>query len=183
MSTPHTLSFRFAGFGGQGVLLMGMMVSYAGMEEGKHVTWLPSYGAEMRGGTANCTVVVSDKPIASPVIQNPDVAVVMNEPSLAKFEPLVRKGGTLFINSSLVTGKSNRSDIRVVYIPATDAANELGTTKVANMVMLGAVVGDSGVVSVKTLHASLLPVMGMDKQKLEALNIAAMERGVALLKG
>jgi len=177
------MSFRFAGFGGQGVLLMGMMLTYAGMEEGKHVTWLPSYGAEMRGGTANCTVVVSDDEVASPVAESPDVVVVMNEPSLEKFEPLVRPGGWLFINSSLVKKAVKRTDVQVVSIDATNIAYELKNARTANMVMLGAVVGRTGTVQLSVVESSLLPVLGTSKKALVEINIQALRRGREIAKG
>ncbi|OIP95992.1 2-oxoacid:ferredoxin oxidoreductase subunit gamma [Candidatus Wirthbacteria bacterium CG2_30_54_11] len=179
----NTMSFRFAGFGGQGVLLMGMMLTYAGMEEGKHVTWLPSYGAEMRGGTANCTVVVSDDEVASPVAESPDVVVVMNEPSLEKFEPLVRPGGWLFINSSLVKKAVKRTDVQVVSIDATNIAYELKNARTANMVMLGAVVGRTGTVQLSVVESSLLPVLGTSKKALVEINIQALRRGREIAKG
>ncbi len=127
-----------AGFGGQGVMAMGQLLTYAGMIEGKHVSWLPSYGPEMRGGTANCSVIVSSEPVGSPVVVNSTTAIVMNKPSLDKFEPSVNKGGRLFINSSLIEQKSKRDDIEVYYISANEIADELGNMRVANMVMLGA---------------------------------------------
>jgi 2-oxoglutarate ferredoxin oxidoreductase subunit gamma len=128
----------FAGFGGQGMLLMGQFLAYAGMLENKHVSWLPSYGPEMRGGTANCSVVVSDKPIASPVITKASCVVAMNRPSLDKFEQTVKPGGLLIVNSSLIDRKATREDIEVMYIPANEIAEELGNAKVANIVILGA---------------------------------------------
>ncbi|HDS11407.1 MAG TPA: 2-oxoacid:ferredoxin oxidoreductase subunit gamma [Candidatus Wirthbacteria bacterium] len=179
MST-HT--FRFAGFGGQGVLLMGMTICYAGMKENKNVTWLPSYGAEMRGGTANCTVVVSTEEIAAPVVQNPDYLIAMNEPSLAKFAPTVRPGGTIFINSSLITSKIPRQDVEVIKIDATNLANELGNPRVANMVMLGAVIKRSQVVEIAMIKKHLLDVMGHNKADLEAINHQALDKGSALVK-
>ncbi len=178
-----TMSFRFAGFGGQGVLLMGMMLTYAGMEDGKHVTWLPSYGAEMRGGTANCTVVVSADEVASPVSEAPEVVVVMNEPSLAKFEPMVKPGGWLFINTSLVKKAVTRTDVRVVNIDATNIAYELKNAKTANMVMLGAVVGKTGIVDLSVVESSLLPVLGAKKKALVEINVQALRRGSSVVKG
>ena len=174
-------TFRFAGFGGQGVLLMGMLLTYAGMKEDKQVTWFPSYGAEMRGGTANCTVVVSDEPVASPVAQNPDVAIVMNEPSLAKFEPLVKAGGILFVNTSLVKSEVKRSDIKVVKIDVTGIAKELGNTKVANMVMLGAVIAETQSIGLNTAKDVLLDVMGESKKEFENINKQALDKGANLI--
>ena len=127
-----THEFIMAGFGGQGVMLMGQLMSYAGMFDGKHVSWMPSYGPEMRGGTANCSVVVSDQPVASPVVTEPTCAVVMNAPSLDKFAPTVVPGGCLLINSSLVTADPGRDDVKVFKVPANEIANELGNSRAAN---------------------------------------------------
>ena len=123
----------FAGFGGQGVLLIGQLLAYAGMYEGKNVSWLPSYGPEMRGGTANCSVVVSDEPVASPVINKCDCVIAMNRPSLDKFEQNVLPGGKLFINSSIIDKKATRTDIDVYYVPCNEIADKLNNPKVANM--------------------------------------------------
>ena len=137
-----------AGFGGQGILLIGKMLAYAGMREGKEVSWLPSYGPEMRGGTANCTVVISDRPVGSPVIQSPRAVVAMNLPSLDKLEPDVRTGGLLLINTSLLERKSTRTDVNIIEVPANQIANELGNRRGANMVALGAYLGATDAVSV-----------------------------------
>ncbi|NLW17622.1 MAG: 2-oxoacid:ferredoxin oxidoreductase subunit gamma [Firmicutes bacterium] len=135
-----------AGFGGQGVMLMGQMLAYAGMTEGKNVSWLPSYGPEMRGGTANCTVVVSDKPVGSPLITRPGILVAMNLPSLDKFEDNVKPGGLLVYNSSLISRPPKRDDIEVLAVPANEIANELGNDRIANMVVLGALLGKKPIV-------------------------------------
>ncbi|MBP7913644.1 MAG: 2-oxoacid:acceptor oxidoreductase family protein, partial [Proteocatella sp.] len=128
-----------AGFGGQGVMSMGQLLAYAGMIEDKYVSWLPSYGPEMRGGTANCGVTVSDEEIGSPIITNDaDIAIVMNLPSLIKFEKDVKPGGKIFINSSLIEKKVERTDIEVYYIDANKIAADIGNIKAANLVMLGA---------------------------------------------
>lgn len=132
--------FIIAGFGGQGVLLLGQMLAYAGMLEGKQVSWMPSYGPEMRGGTANCTVVISDEEIGSPVVSQPSCVIALNLPSLDKFEPMVKPGGLLLINSSLVDREPRRDDIKAVALPATEIASELGNIRVTNMVALGALV-------------------------------------------
>lgn len=128
-----------AGFGGQGILLLGQLIAYSAMSEGKEVSWLPSYGPEMRGGTANCSVIISEKPIASPVISSPDVLIAMNKPSLVKFLGNVKKGGNLFVNSTLIDIKAERDDINALYIAASELAHGLGTEKAANIYMLGAV--------------------------------------------
>ncbi|MFZ5975345.1 MAG: 2-oxoacid:acceptor oxidoreductase family protein [Bacillota bacterium] len=168
----------FAGFGGQGVLSMGMLVTYAGMLEGKEVSWLPSYGPEMRGGTANCNVIVSDEPVSSPIITEPTAAIVMNRPSLDKFESTVEKNGLLFINSSLIEVKSTRDDISVIYVPTNEIAGELGNLRVANMVMLGAVLKKTQVVSIKSVMDSFLKVLGENKAKLIPINERALEAGM-----
>ena len=165
----------FAGSGGQGTLAIGQMIAKAAMDEGKEVTWLPSYGPEMRGGTANCTVVVSDHPIACPLINEADVLLVMNLPSLLKFEPMVVPGGLLMINSSLVPEKPSRSDIRTVEIPADDKARELGNGKAANIVMLGAILKETGVVQPESIRAQMKKMFSGRKEKFLPLNNAAFD--------
>lgn len=160
----------FAGSGGQGVILMGQMVAYAAMEEEKEVTFLPSYGPEMRGGTANCTVVVSDAPVSSPLIYEADVVVAMNLPSLARFEPLVKPGGKLFYNSSLIPQAPGRTDIEAVAVAANDIAAELGNARAANMVMLGAVVYEANVAGGEAMDKVLQKVFSGSKAKLLELN-------------
>lgn len=128
-----------AGFGGQGVLSLGQILAYAAMAEGKEVTWLPSYGPEMRGGTANCSVIIADKPIASPIVSNPTLLVAMNGPSLDKFADKVTPGGVILVNSSLIAQKVERKNVRVYYVPANEMALDLGTAKAANIIMLGAI--------------------------------------------
>ena len=141
-----------AGFGGQGVLLIGQMLAYAAMYEGKEATWMPSYGPEMRGGTANCTVCISDKPIASPLVTTCDVLVAMNGPSLDKFEDMLVPGGHLFVNASVIHYKARRTDVHVHYVDCTHIAeHEVGNGKTANMVMLGAIIRASGVVSLEIM--------------------------------
>ncbi len=171
-----------AGFGGQGVMAMGQLLTYAGMLENKHVSWLPSYGPEMRGGTANCSVVVSTAEVGSPVVVNPTTAIVMNKPSLDKFESSIVKGGKLFINSSLVDRKSDRKDIEVYYIPANEIANQLGNMRVANMVMLGAYVEVSKTVSLESILQGFTKVFGEDKAHLLPLNKQALEKGAEVVK-
>ncbi len=170
-------SFVFAGFGGQGVMLMGQVLAQAGMIEGKHVTWFPSYGPEMRGGTANCTVVVSDEPVASPVVENPLEVVAMNIPSLIKFEPKVKPKGYLFINSSVVDRKPTRTDIHVFEIPVNDIAERLGNVKVANMVMLGAVVEVTKCVKLDSLIESMKYKLSGRSSQIIELNIKAVYEG------
>ena len=141
----------FAGFGGQGLLFAGKVVAYAGLIDDREVSWMPSYGPEMRGGTANCTVVVSDKPISCPLIYEADIAVVMNRPSMDKFEPMVKPGGFMFYNESIIDRKPDRDDIQAVAVDLAARSAALGNDKVANMVMLGEVVRGTGVVQVETV--------------------------------
>ena len=148
-----TYKLFFAGSGGQGVLTMGQMLTYAAMYADMNATWLPSYGPEMRGGTANCTVVISpDKPVSCPLIYEADDVVVMNLPSLIKFESLVKPGGNLFVNSSMIEQKATRDDINVFYVPANDIAMKLGNPRTANVVMLGAMVLQAPVVPVEMIY-------------------------------
>lgn len=172
----------FAGFGGQGVLLIGKLVAYAGMDEGRNVSWLPSYGPEMRGGTANCSVVVSDDPIASPVLSMADCVIAMNTPSLDKFEANVLPGGKLFINSSIIDKKATRTDIDVYYVPCNDIADQLGNPKVLNMAMLGAYLEATKVVGVESVLQALLHSLGEKKAHLIPLNRQAIEMGAESIK-
>jgi 2-oxoglutarate ferredoxin oxidoreductase subunit gamma len=145
----------FAGFGGQGVLSIGRNLAEAGMREGKYVTYLPSYGVEVRGGTANCTVAISDEQIASPVASSPEYVVVMNQPSLVKFQNQLESGGLIFVNSSVATTEVSRGDIDVVSVPATAIAEKMGSPKAANMVMLGAFIKKTKLVGISTISATL----------------------------
>ncbi|HEX9016611.1 MAG TPA: 2-oxoacid:acceptor oxidoreductase family protein, partial [Chloroflexota bacterium] len=144
-------SVIIAGFGGQGILFAGQVLAYAGMYDGREVVWMPSYGPEMRGGTANCTVVISADRIRSPLVPNPRGVVAMNRPSFDRFEPAVRPGGVLVVNSSLVDSHSRRDDVRVVEVPANHIAEELGSAKVANLVVLGAYVAATGAVDIDSI--------------------------------
>ena len=165
-----TYKLFFAGSGGQGVLLMGQIITYAAMLEGKEATFLPSYGPEMRGGTANCTVVVSDKPVSSPLIYEADIAVVMNRPSMDKFEPMVKAGGFMFYNESIIDRKPERADIKSVAVDLAARCAALGNDKVANMVMLGEVVRGTGVVQVDTVFKVFEKVFSGRKAALIPLN-------------
>lgn len=165
----------FAGSGGQGTLALGQMIAKAAMEEGKEVTWLPSYGPEMRGGTANCTVVVSDRPISCPLINDADVLVAMNLPSLRKFEGMVNPGGLILLNSSLIPEKCLREDVTVMEIPANDLANELGNDKCANMIMLGAILRHTSIVSPDTIRHQLEQMFSGRKARFLPLNQKALE--------
>lgn len=168
-----------AGFGGQGILLIGKMLAYAGMHEGKEVSWLPSYGPEMRGGTCNCTVVISDKPVGSPVIQRPGAVLAMNLPSLEKFESDVRSGGFLLINTSLIDRRSDRDDIRIIEVPANTIAQELGNPRGANMVALGAYVGATGAVSLEQIEAVVRQTFAAKPSVID-VNLEALHKGYDL---
>lgn len=169
-----------AGFGGQGVLLMGQLLVYAGMQEDKEVTWIPAYGPEMRGGTANCSVSISDSFINAPMFADPDILVAMNQPSLDKFEAAVKPGGSLFINSSLIDRKARRQDIKTYYIPSNDCADALGEPRVANMVMLGAVLAAESLVKSESILAVLAKTMA-SKKHLLPLNSQALDKGAELV--
>ncbi len=166
-----------AGFGGQGVLFAGQLLAYAAMDEGKEVTWIPSYGPEMRGGTANCTVVIADEEIGSPLVRNPKAVLVMNLPSLDKYEPLVKEGGVLVVNSSMVPREVIRKDITVVLVPANGIAEELGDKRMANMVMLGGLLAHLEVLPVKAIEKALKDHLPARHQKLLPANIEAIQRG------
>lgn len=170
-----------SGFGGQGVMLMGQLLAYAGMFESKNVSWIPSYGPEMRGGTANCAIIVSDQPIGSPLVSEPTAAIVMNLPSLDKFEPALQPGGVLIINSSLIECDAKRSDIVVHKIPANDLAIELGNPKVANMIILGALVAATNIVGLDALLKAFAKVFAK-KPKLLEINEKAIHRGAEYIK-
>lgn len=169
----------FAGFGGQGVLSMGLSLTQSAMLEGKNVTYLPSYGAEVRGGTANCTVAISDEDIASPVASSPEFIVVMNQPSLVRFQNQVQSGGVLLVNSSLVEADISRGDIDVVSVPANAIAEELGSPRSANMVMLGAFTKKSNLVSLSSVIEELKNTL-KNKQELIAINKKALTAGYEL---
>jgi len=172
-----------AGFGGQGILLMGDLLAYAAMKEAKQVTYLPSYGVEMRGGTANCTVTIADEPIGSPVTGSPYAAIVMNEASLDKFQPRVRRDGVLFVNTSFVAEeKIVRTDLDAVPIAANELAAQQGNARMANMVMLGAFVERTRVVDLQTIKDSLAQVLPERSHGLIPLNIEAIELGAGLCR-
>lgn len=168
-----------AGFGGQGVLLMGQLLAYAGMLEGQEVSWMPSYGPEMRGGSANCAVVISDRPVGSPKVEDATAVIAMNRPSMEQFEKNVVPGGGLLYNSSLIEVKPTRDDIRVVAVPCNDIAQELGNARVANMVMLGAYIELTKLFPMDALVEALRHKLGPSKEKLIPLNRKAMEAGAA----
>ncbi len=167
---------QFAGFGGQGIMLMGQIMAQTAMQQGYEVIWIPSYGPEMRGGTAYCTVVISDRPIGSPIIRNPKHLVAMNRPSLEKFAPSVKSGGTIFINSSIIPIDAGRDDVDVVKVPIIEIAKELGNVKAANIVALAAFVSRSQVVDFELLRESVKAKFA-NKEKLIPLNMKALEEG------
>jgi 2-oxoglutarate ferredoxin oxidoreductase subunit gamma len=168
-----------AGFGGQGVLLIGKLLAYAGMKAGLEVTWMPAYGPEMRGGTCNCTVVLSDRQVGSPVSQKPHAAVVLNLQSIDKFEPLVRPGGILVVNTSLINREVLRTDLIVVPVPANQIAKDAGSAKAANVVALGAFLGASGLVDPQ-LVKNVLAETFAGRPKIVALNDVCLTTGVEI---
>ena len=172
-----TTQYLFAGFGGQGILFSGKLLAYKGLTDGKNVSWLPSYGPEMRGGTANCSVIISDTPVGSPIVSTPDVLMVMNLPSLDKYEPAAASGGKIFVDSTLITRKVERDDVTAYYIPATQMAKDLGIPTLANMIMVGKVIKETGVVSFDNMVDALKKVVSAKRAELLDLNLKAMEAG------
>lgn len=169
-----------SGFGGQGALFAGQLLAYAAMDAGKHVTWIPSYGPEMRGGTAHCTVIVSDDDIGSPLVRHPGAAIVMNMPSFDKYEDLLAPQGVLVINTSLTTRAVQRDDLRVVPVPANTIAEELGNSKMANVVLLGALVAATNVLPIIALEQALVAHLPAKHRALLEANLQALRRGAAL---
>jgi 2-oxoglutarate ferredoxin oxidoreductase subunit gamma len=169
-----------SGFGGQGVLFAGQLLAYAGLAEGRHVTWIPSYGPEMRGGTAHCTIIISDEEIGSPLVRNPSAALVLNPPSMARYEPLVKPRGVLILDSTLITQRSLRTDIWEFAVPAKDIAAELGFPQVANITLLGALLGATGVVQAETVEQVLAERIGPRHRDTLEPNKRALKRGMAL---
>jgi 2-oxoglutarate ferredoxin oxidoreductase subunit gamma len=167
-----------AGFGGQGVLSLGQFLAYAAMYENKETTWLPSYGPEMRGGTANCSLVISDAPVASPVIETPDCLIALNKPSLDKFINNVRTGGTVIINNSIIKERIDRTDVRVVYLAANDIAAKAGSVKTANVVVLGAYVALSKIFPKEAVKGTIEKIF-KKKPNVIPMNLEAFELGYA----
>ncbi|HET7768398.1 MAG TPA: 2-oxoacid:acceptor oxidoreductase family protein [Chloroflexota bacterium] len=178
-SVGQTDEVVVSGFGGQGVLFAGQVLAHAALATGKEVTWLPSYGPEMRGGTAHCTVVIADEPIGSPVAERPRYVLALNRPSVDRFTPLVRAGGIFFFNASLVPQPPDRGDIRVVDVPATQIATALGNPLAANMVMLGALLGATRLLPLDQVIAALREHLPARHHDLLDVNEAALRRGVA----
>jgi 2-oxoglutarate ferredoxin oxidoreductase subunit gamma len=165
-----------AGFGGQGLMFIGKLLAYCAMKRGLNVTWIPSYGPEMRGGTANCTVVISDEPIGSPLINSPEALIIMNNPSLESFEPKLKAGGLLFVNSNFVTRQVKRKDINIVPVPANEAAEEAGERRAANMVIFGAYVAKTGIISEEDVAEGFKELFSAKADTLKA-NLHAFEKG------
>lgn len=172
-----TREIVIAGFGGQGVMSIGKTLAEAGLEEGLNVSWMPSYGPEMRGGTANCHVVLSTEAVGSPVVLEPTDLIAMSKPALLKFEEAVLPGGLILINSSIVEVKARRADTNAFYVPCIEIAGEIGNARVANMVMLGAYLKATGVVETETIHRMLASVFTGPKAALVELNMQALKRG------
>ncbi len=174
-----TSQFLFSGFGGQGILFAGKFMSYKGMTDGKNVSWLPSYGPEMRGGTASCSVVVRDKPIGSPIVAFPDTLIAMNLPSLDKFEDSVQEGGTIFVDSTLIERKVKRDDVNVYYIPATKLANDNGMPTLANMIIVGKILKVRNEFTEESIKAALGKVVSAKHADLFDVNLKALQIGAS----
>ena len=172
-----TRNFLFSGFGGQGILFAGKFLAYKGLTEDKNVSWLPSYGPEMRGGTASCSVIVSDEAVGSPIVSNPDVLVAMNLPSLDKFEPDVAKGGIVFADSTLIERKVNRDDITAYYVPATRLAGENGIPTLANMIIMGKILKVLGEYDEESLKATMSKVIPAKRADMLDVNLKALKLG------
>ena len=171
------ISIIIAGFGGQGVLFAGQLLAYAGMDNGLNVTWIPSYGPEMRGGTANCSIIISPAPIGAPTVSHPDVAIVLNQPSFEKYEPLVKRGGLLVVNSSLVSSESDRTDIEIVTVPANDIAEAEGSVKMMNMAALGTFLAKRPVLTVQAVSQALADHLPARKAHLLQANFRVLQHG------
>jgi 2-oxoglutarate ferredoxin oxidoreductase subunit gamma len=172
-----------SGFGGQGALFAGQLLTYTGMDEGLHVSCIPSYGPEMRGGTAHCTVILSDDDIGSPIIREPTICIVMNPPSMEKYDPLVRPGGLLVANSTLVRHRSQREDIEVVYVPANELAAKLGNVKMANVVLLGAMLGTREILRIDSIKRTFDKHIPERRKHIIEPNKRALDRGIEYVRG
>lgn len=173
----------FSGFGGQGALFAGQLLAYAAMDEGLHVTWIPSYGPEMRGGTAHCIVILSDDEIGSPLVRHPSAAIVMNQPSLDKYESLVAPGGVLVVNTSLITRSATRADIRILEVPANEIAESLGNGKLANVVLLGAWLAATTALPIRAVERALAAHLPQRHQHLLEANRQALHQGATAANG
>ena len=172
-----TQNYLLSGFGGQGILFAGKFLAYKGLTAGQQVSWLPSYGPEMRGGTASCSVILSDDPVGSPIVSNPDILVAMNLPSFDKFESTVVKGGMIFADSTLIERKSVRDDVKVFYIPATQLASDNGFPTLANMIMVGKILKELGPFDEAALRAALSKVISAKRADMLETNLKAMKIG------
>ena len=172
-----TANILLAGFGGQGILFAGKFLAYSGLYEEKEISWLPSYGPEMRGGTSNCSVIISDSPVRSPIVNNPDVLLVMNMPSLDKFENAVVPGGKIFVDSTLIERKVQRDDVEVFYVPATKMAADAGVPTLANMILVGKIIKETAIVSFDNMDGVLKKVVSARKPELLELNKKALDAG------
>jgi 2-oxoglutarate ferredoxin oxidoreductase subunit gamma len=172
-----TTQYLFAGFGGQGILFSGKFLAYKGLTEGKQVSWLPSYGPEMRGGIASCSVILSDTPVGSPIVSKPDVLVAMNLPSLDKYEDSVVAGGTIFVDSALIERKVKRTDVNIHYIPATKLASDNGMPTLANMIIVGKILKGLGGYSDEAVRAALGKVISAKRADMLEVNLRAMNIG------
>ncbi len=172
-----TTQYLFAGFGGQGILFSGKFLAYKGLTEDKQVSWLPSYGPEMRGGTASCSVIISDTPVGSPIVSKPDVLVAMNLPSLDKYENDVKAGGVIFADSSLIERKVNRTDVTVYYIPATKLASDNAMPTLANMIIVGKILKEMGGYDEASVNAALSKVISAKRADMLSVNLKAMQIG------
>lgn len=173
-----TNDILLAGFGGQGILFIGKMLAYLGLYDGKHVSWLPSYGPEMRGGTCNCSVCISDDPIGSPLVLEPDQLLVMNTPSYDKFIGSVKAGGKCFIDSTLIDEKSDRTDIDCYYVPATQLANDNGLKGMANVILLGKMIKEAAIADEAVIDKTVKKVVPPKKAHLVEANIKALKLGM-----
>jgi 2-oxoglutarate ferredoxin oxidoreductase subunit gamma len=171
-----------SGFGGQGALFAGQLLAYTGLDNGLHVTWFPSYGPEMRGGTAHCTVILSDDEIGSPVVKNPSAVIVMNIPSLEKYETSVKDGGVLVVNTSLVDRDPTRKGIDIIKVPANDVAEDLGEIRLANLVLTGALIERLGVLTIEQVGSSLGVHIPEHRRNLLDANLKALELGAEYAK-
>ena len=172
-----THSYLIAGFGGQGLLFAGKFLAYKGLLENKEVSWLPSYGPEMRGGTASCSVIIGDEPVGSPIVEHPDVLMVMNLPSLNRYEQAVQSGGTIFVDSTLVERKVKRSDVKAIYVPATRLAVENDMTTLANMILTGKILEEMGEFDADGVQAALKKVVSAKHPEMFDLNLKALQIG------
>lgn len=172
-----TNEILIAGFGGQGVLFAGKCLAYEGLEENKQVSWLPSYGPEMRGGTASCGVIISDEPVGSPIVSNPTILIAMNLPSLDKYENATVAGGKIFVDRALISREVARKDVDAYYIPATRLANELGTPTLANMIILGKMIKETGLVTLESATEAMKHVVSAKRASLLEANIKALQTG------